>query len=201
MANSVTHVIVAIVILDLFRHYVFGKKNFPRYLLVIGGIAGLAPDLDIPITWIYRFLTNSTESLHGVFTHSIFFVLLFLGIGAFLYLRTLKKEMVAKSKVHNRRISSVQSSHREFLPSLQNSLFRKEKKWAKIFYVISAGWFMHLILDCLYGGYKTFFWPLQWISTFCPQWGIQTYAADVDAIILVLWLVHEEAHKLIRDYI
>ncbi len=164
MANSVTHVIVAIVILDLFRHYVFGKKNFPRYLLVIGGIAGLAPDLDIPLTWIYRFFTNSVESLHGVFTHSIFFVLLFLGIGVILH-------------------------------------YRQNLKWAKISYVISAGWFMHLLLDCLYGGYKTFFWPLQGDSTFCPQWGIQTYAADVDAIILVLWLVHEEVHKLIRDYI
>ena len=164
MANSVTHVIVAIVILDLFRHYILGKKKFPRYLLVIGGIAGLAPDLDIPLTWIYHFFSNSTESLHGVFTHSIFFVLLFLGIAIVLQLR-------------------------------------KKMKWAKIFYVIGSGWFMHLILDCLYGGYKTFFWPLQWASAFCPQWGFEAHAADIDAIILVLWLIHEEVHQRITDYI
>ncbi|MBI2102557.1 metal-dependent hydrolase [Candidatus Woesearchaeota archaeon] len=164
MANSVTHVIVAIVILDLFRHYVFGKKRFPRYLLVIGGIAGLAPDIDVPLTWLYHFFTSSTTDLHGLFTHSLFFVFSFLGIALLFQ-------------------------------------YYKNIKWAKIFYVISFGWFMHLILDCLYGGYKTFFWPLHYASNFCPQWGIQTHAADIDAIILVLWLIHEEVHERIKDYI
>ncbi|MBI4151384.1 metal-dependent hydrolase [Candidatus Woesearchaeota archaeon] len=164
MANSVTHVIVVIVLLDLFRHYVFGKKKFPRYLLVIGGIAGLGPDIDVPLTWIYQFLTSSTTDLHGLFTHSIFFVLFFLGIALLLHVK-------------------------------------KRNMWAKIFYVISAGWFMHLVLDCLYGGYKTFFWPFHYASSFCPQWGIQTHAADIDAIILVLWLIHEELHQRIIDYI
>src|SRR3989344_373918 len=113
MANSVTHVIVAIVILDLFRHYVFGKKLFPRYLLVIGGIAGLAPDIDVPLTWLYHFFTSSTTDLHGLFTHSLFFVFSFLGIALLFQ-------------------------------------YYKKIKWAKIFYVISFGWFMHLVLDCLY---------------------------------------------------
>ena len=49
MALAVTHVILTIVILDLFRHYVFKKSKFPRYWLVIGGIAGLFPDIDIPL--------------------------------------------------------------------------------------------------------------------------------------------------------
>lgn len=164
MANSVTHVIIAIFILDIFRHYVFGKKKFPRYLLVVGGIAGLAPDIDVPLTWLYRFFTSSTLDLHGLFTHSILFVILFLVVALLFHVK-------------------------------------KNVKWAKIFYVISAGWFMHLVLDCLYGGYKTFFWPLQYATAFCPQWGIQAYAVDIDAIILVLWLIHEEVHNRIKDYI
>ncbi|MBI4152722.1 metal-dependent hydrolase [Candidatus Woesearchaeota archaeon] len=163
MANSVTHIILVIFLLDLFRHYVFGKEKFPRYLVVVGGIAGLGPDIDVPLTWIYQFFTSSTTDLHGLFTHSIFFVLLFLIIAALFHSR--------------------------------NSM-----KWAKIFYVISAGWFIHLILDCLYGGYKTFFWPLQYASSFCPQWGIQGHAVEIDAIILVLWLIHEEVHQKIKDY-
>ena len=80
MALAVTHVLVVIVLLDLFRHYVFGKKNFPRYLVVIGGIAGLAPDLDITLGWFLSFVTGTTVYFHGFFTHSIFFVLLFLTI-------------------------------------------------------------------------------------------------------------------------
>jgi len=164
MALAVTHVIVTIVVLDLFRHYVWKKKGFPKYLLIIGGIAGLLPDIDIPLSWVYNFLTGASADFHGAFTHSLFFPLVFLGMGMILY-RSQKKE------------------------------------WAKILFVISFGWFFHLFLDCLYGGYKTFFWPLIFTTNFCPKWGIHDYAASIDAIILVLWLVHEEINKRIKDYI
>jgi len=162
MALAVTHVILTILILDLFRHYIFGLKKFPRYLLVVGGIAGLFPDIDILITWIYNFFTSSQVNFHGTFTHSLLWPLLFLIIGLF--------------------------SH-----------YQKNLKWAKIFYVISASWIFHLILDCAFGGYKEYLWPF-FIFNFCPQWGIEKYAISIDAIILVVWLVHEEMHKMIKDY-
>jgi membrane-bound metal-dependent hydrolase YbcI (DUF457 family) len=164
MALAVTHVILTIVILDLFRHYLFGKHKFPRYLLVIGGIAGLLPDIDIPLTWAYNFLTGYLVNLHGTFTHSFIYPILFIALGIFFYQY-------------------------------------KEYKWAKICFVISFGWFTHLSLDCLFGGYKTFFWPMNFSPVFCPQWGISSYAASIDAIILILWIVHEEIHNKIKDYI
>jgi len=164
MALAVTHIILTIVILDLVRHYVFGKDKFTRYLLVIGGVAGLAPDIDMPFTWIYNWITGANANFHGTITHSLIFPLIFLIIGIFLQVRD-------------------------------------NEKWSKIFYVISAGWFLHVILDCLFGGYKSFFWPVLTSCQFCPQWGIDQYAIGIDAIILVLWLVHEELHKQIRDYI
>ena len=164
MAYSVTHILLVIVLLDLFRHYIFGKKKFPRYLLVVGGIAGLLPDIDIPLGWIYNLFTETTVNLHGNFTHSIFFPLIFL---------------VAAGILH----------------------YQKNMKWAKISYVISVGLLMHLILDCMFGGYSTFLWPLAINTGFCPQWGISGYAQSIDAIILVVWLVHEEIHNKIKDYI
>src|SRR3989338_6310881 len=39
MAYAVTHILVVIVFLDLLRHYIFKKEKFPRYLVVLGGIA------------------------------------------------------------------------------------------------------------------------------------------------------------------
>ncbi len=75
MALAVTHIILTIAFLDIFRHYVFGLKKFPRYLLVVGGIAGLAPDLDIPMGWILTLVTGNTVNIHGLFTHSILFAL------------------------------------------------------------------------------------------------------------------------------
>ena len=166
MAYSVTHIILTIVVLDLLRHYVFGKQKFPRYLLVIGGIAGLLPDIDIPVGWIYNFFTGASVNFHGGLTHSIVFPVIIALVGLFLH------------------------------------FYKDNQKWAKIMYVIAFGLFFHSILDCMFGGYKTFFWPF-FINklTFCPQWGISGYAQSIDALILVVWLVHEEIHKKIKDYI
>ena len=165
MALAVTHVILTIVALDIFRHYVFGLKKFPRYLLVIGGIAGLFPDIDIPLGWIISFISGSSISFHGHYTHTIFWPLLLVGVAGILH-------------------------------------YKQNLKWARIFYVISAGWFLHLPLDCLHGGYSSFLWPLA-INTkaWCPQWSINAYRHGIEAIILVVWLVHEELRKKIKDYI
>lgn len=159
MALAVTHVLSAILILDLFRHYVFGLNKFPRYLLVVGGIAGLLPDIDIPLGWIIG------KSIHGEFTHSLIIVLILLLIGIV--------------------------SH-----------YQKEVARAKLFYVVAAGWFIHIILDCAFNSYSTFLWPLM-VNTkpFCPAPILGNhYGAAIDAVILVVWLVHEEVHKKIKDY-
>ncbi len=166
MALAVAHVLIAIFVLDLFRHYVFGLKKFPRYLIVIGGIAGLAPDLDIPLGMIISFITGKTVELHRVFTHSFFFVLLFAAIGVLLH-------------------------------------YKKITLWRNMSYVVAAGWFLHIFLDCFYGGdlsHSFFFWPLSNPPTFCPSWNLYTYGNHIDAIILVMWLIHEEVHKKVRDY-
>ncbi len=163
MALAVTHIILTIVFLDFFRHYISGTKKFPRYLLVVGGIAGLAPDIDLPLSWIYNLLTNANINFHGTFTHSLIFPVISLGIALILH-------------------------------------HKKQMKWAKIFYVISAGLTLHSILDCTFGGYRTFLWPFWITPSFCPQWGINSYASSIDAIILIAWLLHEELHKKIKDY-
>ncbi len=163
MALAVTHVIITIVILDIFRHYVFGLKKFPRYLLVIGGIAGLAPDLDIPLSWIVNLFSSVHYNFHGAFTHSFLWVIIFL-------------------------IVAIQFH------------IRNNMKWAKIFYVIAVGWFMHLFLDWSFGEYKWLFWPFVTPESIFPPLTLSTYGTSIDAIILVMWLVHEEIHHKIKDY-
>jgi membrane-bound metal-dependent hydrolase YbcI (DUF457 family) len=165
MALAVTHIIGTIFILDLLRHYVFGKRKFPRYLLVIGGIAALFPDIDVPIGWLLSFMQGAEVIIHGLFTHSLLFPLLFLIIGIILH-------------------------------------YAKNNKWAKISYVIAAGLLSHIIFDCLFNSYATFLWPLKINTlTFCPKGIAAAYRTGIDAIILVVWLVHEEIHNNIRDYI
>lgn len=164
MALAVTHVILTIILLDLARHYLFGKKNFPRYLLVVGGIAGLFPDIDIILTWFYQLLTGSSLNLHRLFTHNLLFPVILLAFAFFFH-------------------------------------YQKNLKWAKLSYVVSFGWFFHLLLDCFYGGPETFLQPLWLFNPFCPFRGISSLTATyIDAIILVLWLLHEELHQKIKDY-
>jgi len=80
--------------------------------------------------------------------------------------------------------------------------YKDNQKWAKIMYVVAFGLFFHSVLDCMFGGYKSFMWPFFVNNlSFCPQWGISGYMQSIDAIILVVWLVHEEIHKKIKDYI
>ena len=164
MALAVTHVILTIVLLDLFRYYVFGKKAFPRYLLVVGGVAGLIADIDVPFTWLYNWTVNAGASFHGLYTHSIIFPIIFLVAGFILY-------------------------------------HQGKSAWAKVSLVISVGLFFHLVLDCLFGGYTTFLWPSVISTGFCPEWGMSKFASGIDALILVAWLVHEEIHQRIKDYI
>ncbi len=164
MPYAVTHVLVAIVIFDLLRHYVFGKDKFPRYLVVLGGIAGLAPDLDIPLGWLYSFLTGIDINIHGLFTHSFFFVGLFLLVGLI------------------RR-------------------YQNDGTTARVMYVIAAGWLIHIILDWAFGEYKAIFWPfLLTDPTLFPTWNLWQYGPEIDAILLVAWLIHEEVQGMIKDY-
>ena len=172
MAFAVTHILITIIILDLLRHYYFGKKKFPRYLLVVGGIAGLAPDIDIPLTWVWNAFTGSSGSLHGMFSHSLIFAAFFAILGCYL------------------------GSDLSFLKGK-----KQRKKWSNIFYVIAFGWMLHVFLDCLFGGYRHFLWPFG-VDTlaFCPDFHLSSHAVSIDAILLVLWFIHEEMHGLVKDY-
>jgi len=81
MPLAVTHVLLAIIIVDLARDY-YLKKYLTLHTIFIAGVAGLLPDIDVPINWI---LNNNLELIqHGWITHTLAFSLIFLLIGAIL---------------------------------------------------------------------------------------------------------------------
>ncbi len=163
MGLAVAHVLGTIILLDLVRHYITGKQGFPRYLLVVGGVAALAPDLDIPLSWLLSFFAQDYVNLHRIFTHSFSFAVLFGIVALVLYLK-------------------------------------KDMKWSKIFVAIAVGWSMHILMDCFYGGFLPMTWPFNFITS-CPSWGLTNHSHSIDAILLVAWIVHEEIHNKIKDYI
>ena len=76
MPFTTTHVLVAIIAIELFREYFFKDNNkFPRYYILIAAIAAILPDLE----YIFQL-----PDLHRSFLHTLFFPLTLLAIGLIL---------------------------------------------------------------------------------------------------------------------
>lgn len=82
MPQAVVHVLFTIISLDLFRdHFLKDKKKLPLHYIFIGGVAGLLPDIDIPLFWIlHNFIGLDVPFFHRIFTHTFLFILVFLAI-------------------------------------------------------------------------------------------------------------------------
>src|SRR3989344_2689089 len=82
MPQAVVHVLFTIIALDLFRdHFLKNKRELPLHYVFIGGIAGLLPDIDVPLFWVLsNFLGFNVPWFHRIFTHTFLFALIFLAI-------------------------------------------------------------------------------------------------------------------------
>jgi membrane-bound metal-dependent hydrolase YbcI (DUF457 family) len=168
MPFAVTHVLASIILVDLYRDYVTKhKKFFTLHTIFIAGVAGLLPDIDIPINFILNFFGK--DLVHGTITHTPLFALIFLIPGLLLWQR---------KKLH----------------------------WAVYFFVIAFGILLHFSLDYFFtsdnGG-------IMWLYPFSDShYALNLmgkvspiFFAGLDAIILLLWLWHEEIKHKISDYI
>tara|TARA_Y100000310_G_scaffold306140_1_gene346985 strand:- start:80 stop:601 length:522 start_codon:yes stop_codon:yes gene_type:complete len=173
MPLAVTHVLLTIILVDLYRDYITKHKDyFSLHTVLIAGIAGLLPDIDIPINWLLNSLNVSIEFLkHGQFTHTPFFGLLFL-IPAFILLKLDKQKL------------------------------------SRYFFVICIGILIHIFLDIIFGGGagdgSMLLYPLS-TATYkihlFSSLGLRNLAAGIDAVILIVWLYHEEVKHKIVDFI
>ena len=183
MAYAVTHVIVAIVLIDLYRDYI-AKKKFSTWYVLIGGIAGLLPDIDVPVQWMASNIVGKTITFHRIWTHSVVFVVSFLIIGILFHLKKNKKLTLPKSIFKKNIWKKISYGH-----------------IALFFIVVGVGWLTHIVLDCgLAGDYNLTWLPGNPLG-FCPHPLSSEHLYGLDAVILILWLVHEQwAHK-IKDFI
>jgi membrane-bound metal-dependent hydrolase YbcI (DUF457 family) len=160
MPNAVAHILIPLFLIEIVRHY-FMKRPFPRQFLLLGGIAGLFPDIDIPFEWVYEWFTGTNVQFHGGLTHTLVWPALF-GLLALVFYR-----------------------HRNY----------------KIFFtVVAFGWFVHVMLDCMLLGPYYPLLPFSAYNGMCFETFIAANAAALDAIIFVIWLVHEEYKHKIKDY-
>lgn len=173
MPLAVTHVLLTIIAIDLYRDYIAKhKKYFTTWTLFVGGMAGLASDADLVINFVLsKFGVYVPLLAHGGITHTPIFGLAFLIPFAILW----------RMKKH---------------------------KLAVMFLVASFGILFHIFLDFLIGGGS-----IEGVMVFYP-FSTETYKVflllddtefpyiqGLDAIILVLWLLHEERKHKIKDFI
>ena len=81
MPTAVLHILVPLVLIALFRDFILAKKKkqfFPLHYVLIAGIAGLLPDIDIIAFYILHFFGFSISEVHRTFTHSIFLPIIFI---------------------------------------------------------------------------------------------------------------------------
>lgn len=168
MPFAVTHVLASIILVDLYRDYFTRhKKYFTLHTVFVAGIAGLLPDIDMPLNFFLNFF--NLELIHRTVTHTPLFSLIFLVPAIILW----KKKR-----------------HRE----------------AIYFIVIAAGIAIHILLDYVVsadnGGIMLLypFSNTQYALNLLKGFGADFYAG-LDAIILLLWLWHEEIRHKISDYI
>lgn len=175
MPLAVTHILTPLVLADIYRDH-FAKKRFSLHYILIVGLAGLLPDIDVVVFWIIKIFKDvSIVDVHRTFTHSLFFPLLFFIL--FLSTKGVKIKFLSKNKL----------------------------KLNYVFLAIAFGVFMHLVLDgFLSGGLKPFYPVSDYLFDYAlisiDKFG-SMFFAGLDAILLVLWLIHEELNHKISDYI
>lgn len=169
MPEAVTHVILTIVLVDIYRDYISkSKRKIPLKWVFYAGIAGLLPDIDIPFYWVFSKLLDLPPLgvFHRTITHSIFFILFFALI-AFIF--TLEK-----------------------------------KRIATLAWIVTFGVSFHIFLDMVLAGYVTFLYPVNsvvWGLDLVGRTGLGALLHGMEAIILLLWLWHEQVAHRITDYI
>lgn len=182
MPQAVTHILVPILLMSLIRDYVLSKNaktHFPLHYVLIAGIGGVLPDIDIVLSVLLKIFGSADWWIHKTFTHSIFFPLTFLAI--FLAFHWTHDRINICSGKHKMRISLIAL-------------------------MLAIGALIHIILDTLAGEQAFWLYPLvlrdfgiNLFSYTGLSWG--TTAALLDGILLVLWIVYLELKHKISDFI
>lgn len=88
MPYAVAHMLIPMILVDIFRDKIFKikRKVLPNKYILIAGLAGLFPDIDIPIALVFK-----GALVHRTLTHSIWIPLTILAFSSAFYFFKNKK--------------------------------------------------------------------------------------------------------------
>lgn len=179
MPEVVTHVLIALILASIVRDFLVRKygKKIPLHYVLIVGVAAMLPDIDVAVYWILYWFGFTMQEVHRTFTHTIFFPLLFLILG-FITLSWKNK-----------------------------TLGRHHLKVHTIFFMITLGVIIHLVLDATLAGVIRLFYPISnWyfglnLVNHFPKPLSDIFLPSLDAALLILWIIYLEVKHKISDFI
>ncbi len=181
MPLAVAHILFPLILSDLFRDLTKkGKKLLNRQMILVAGISGLLPDIDLLLFFILSRMGDiDISSVHRTFTHSLLLPATGIVIAALLFygFKTKKAHMFA-----------IMFAFGTFTHILLDGLINGTVMPFYPFSTFQIGLDLAMILV-----------PAS--ITGDPTMYKIALMSGVDAILLSSWLVFEEWKKKIRDYI
>jgi len=159
---------------DLYRDYFTKhKKYFSMHTLFIAGIAGLLPDIDIPVKMLYELFNERVPTLlqHGMITHTLLLPLTFLVPAFILWKQEKHKVAIAFFVI------AFGAFFHLFLDWFIGGGAYEGVMW--LFPFSTTTFKLHILKGL----------------------GISDWPMALDAVILLGWLWHEDFKHKIRDYI
>ncbi len=184
MPQAIAHFLIPALIVSIIRDF-FVKKKFSLHYVLIAGLAGVLPDIDIAISVVLNFLGKEGWNVHKTFTHSLFIPVLLFAVFLVLNLTD------SKNKIF--------------------SIGKQKLKLSWIFLMLSLGILIHILLDALFGSGAFFFYPFGGFN-YSMDYGVdlikylpyelQEWAMPVlDGAMFIVWIFYLEIKHKISDFI
>ena len=181
MPQTVAHFLFAALLVALFRDYYLKRKDrktFPLHYVLLAGIGGVLPDIDLAFYFLLKPLGFAIGEVHRTITHSLTFALFFLIIG-FVF--------------HHTNV---------------RALTRHKLKLSIICFVLAFGICSHLFLDAAVSGenIKIFYPFSDWTvwNGFLQYFSVEArslFAPVLDGVLLLIWVIYLEVKHKISDFV
>lgn len=177
MPTAVTHILIPLFIVALIRDLYSKKKRFSLHYVLIAGMGGAIPDLDILFYLLIKPLGYTFEQIHRHWLHSIFVPITLIILA--LIFTVIKTKQIGRQKI----------------------------KLNIIFLMLAFGVFTHIVLDGLIQGEIYPLSPIQDYNMgfngigYLPEY-LQGIAIPlIEGVLLLLWLIYLEWKHKISDFI
>ena len=184
MPYAVTHILIPIILVSIIRDFYLKKKqkaNFHLHYVLIAGLGGVLPDIDIIFSFFLNIVGIDNWYVHRTITHSLLLPLILFAL-FIVFTPVNKKARICNITRHNLKLSTI-------------------------LLMLSIGVSIHILLDSLFGELAYFLYPIlaqQFginLVLYLPK-GIQDLALPtLDGALLVLWITYLELRHKISDYI